>query len=344
MCKSLFYISSLVIVLLVACQPVRTDTPGTQIPSPSFQEQNLSPDMEKIASFSSPTIMDTAEYVVQERMVLVNRGQGQPAKQNLWVALISDIDPYQQVIKRVITPRDYQVVTDEYGNQIAEFDFSKMPPGSEIEVQIDYEIRLNSLEYDLSNCTGELPDFFISPELHVESNNPQIIHLAGELTEGRGSPCEQIRAFYDYIGDTLLYSYNGNNWGAQAALGEMGADCTEYSSLMMALSRASGIPALYIEGLYTSGQDNRALARTEHAWLEVYLPNIGWTPMDPTLGRSSISREDYFAALPANHIIVSRGRNPSTLRGSSYFSHIYWPGDSTVIKVEDFEWHISKIN
>lgn len=276
--------------------------------------------------------------------MLVNEGYGQPSKQNLWIALINDVPPYQQVLKRVITPGDYRLIKDVYGNEIAEFDFSEMPAGSEILVQIDYQIRVSNLRYDLSECRGELPDFFTSPELHVESNNPQITDLAGELSAGKRSTCEQVRAFYDYIGDNLVYSYNGKNWGAQAALGEMGADCTEYASLMMALSRAAGIPARYIEGLYTTAEESRHLARMEHAWLEVYLPGIGWTPMDPTLGRSSITREDYYAAMPPNHIIVTRGRNPSTLRGASYFSHIYWPGNSTVIKVQEFGWSITEMD
>ena len=55
-----------------------------------------------------------------------------------------------------------------------------------------------------------------------------------------------------------------------------------------------------------------------------YLPGIGWAPFDPTLGRIQGWRERYFAAMPADHLILTIGRHPSTLRGSSYYSHIYW--------------------
>jgi transglutaminase-like putative cysteine protease len=281
------------------------------------------------------------EYVVKEQLVLVNEGPGEPSKQNLWIALIGDIYPYQKVSKLVITPENYRVFKDEYGNQIAEFDFSGMPAGTEIKVQIDYHVSVNRLEYDLSGCEGELPASFTQPELHIESNNPQIIALADQLSDGKSTVCEQVRAFYDYIGENLVYSYNGNNWGAQAALGEMGADCTEYASLMIALSRAAGIPARYMEGVLFLGESSAELARTEHAWLEVYLPGTGWTPMDPTLGRSSIFREQYFAAYSPDHIIVTHGRHPSALRGASYYSHLYWPGNSTVIKIKDFNWSIT---
>jgi transglutaminase-like putative cysteine protease len=209
-----------------------------------------------------------------------------------------------------------------------------------VDIKVDYEITLNRVDFDISNCQGELPDEFNQPELHIESNNPEIKALAKQLPSPLGDTCQQVRAYYDYIGDNLLYTYNGGDWGAQAALWEIGADCTEYASLMVALSRAAAIPARYLEGLQLSGAGNGE-ARLEHAWLEVFLPGIGWAPFDPTLGRIPGSRERYFAALPADHIIVTVGRHPSTLRGSSYYSHLYWGAAQREIKVEDYHWQIT---
>jgi transglutaminase-like putative cysteine protease len=289
----------------------------------------------------APVILQSSEYEVAETLTLVNEGTGQPSKQNVWMALIRDLPPYQTVRSMEIIPHDYELTTDEYGNRYAEFDLSKMPPGAVVRIRLEYRITVYELVYDLAGCMGDMPDEFTQAELHVESNNRQIIELSQELSEGRNTVCEQVRAFYDYVGNHLVYSYNGADWGAQASLGEMGADCTEYASLMMALSRAAGIPARYLEGLWVHGETTQNDARTEHAWLEVYLPGVGWTPMDPTLGRSSISREEYFAHLPPDHIIVTVGRNPSTLRGSSYWTHLYWPGKSTRIRVEGFEWVVN---
>jgi transglutaminase-like putative cysteine protease len=288
----------------------------------------------------SPASLQSVEYDVNETLTLVNEGSGQPSKQNVWMALIRDLPPYQTVRSTEITPDTYQWITDEYGNQYAEFDLSDMPPGTTVVIQLKYRVVVHEPAYDLANCRGDISDEFTQAELHVESNNVQIVELSQELSEGKGTVCEQVRAFYDYVGNHLVYSYNGADWGAQAALGEMGADCTEYASLMIALSRAAGIPARYMEGLWARGEMAQNDARTEHAWLEVYLPGVGWTPMDPTLGRSSLSREEYFAHLPPDHIVVTTGRNPSTLRGASYWTHLYWPGESTDIRVEGFEWEV----
>ena len=313
-------------IVCVACTPIGQSIPGNTISS-------------------SVAVGETRQYSIQQKLFLVNEGDNLPAKQNLWVALIHDFSPYQEVLSRKISPKNYTLLVDEYGNQYAEFDFSDHLPGTEISVEIEYQVAVNEVTYDLSTCKGELPDEFIQPELHIESANPQIISLAKDLSKGKRTVCEQVRAFYDYAGDELIYTFNRNAWGAQATFGLMGADCTEYVSLVIALSRAEKIPARYYEGLLylDEVEQETQIAQTEHAWLDVYLPGNGWVAMDPTLGRSEAHRDSYFAHYTPNHIIVTTGRNPSTLRGASYWSHLYWPGEITTIRVTHSEWIITPI-
>ena len=316
------------VFVFMACFPIVETTPKTQ-------------------DTDSPLVNIIGEqtYKVEQTISLVNTGDHKPEKQNLWVALIQDIPPYQEVISRNIYPKNHTLITDEYGNQYAEFDLSNHPAGTQINVEIQYEVSVNEIVYDLSTCDGDLPNEFTQPELHIESANPQIVSLAKELSKWKKTVCEQVRAFYDYAGDELFYTYNRQDWGAQATFGLMGADCSEYSSLVIALSRAEGIPARYYEGILflegRGGDKDEEIAQTEHAWMDAYLPGIGWTAMDPTMGRSPVNRETYFAHYTPNHIIITTGRNPSTLRGASYWSHIYWPGNLTTIRVANFEWKIS---
>ncbi len=290
---------------------------------------------------STPSTSNTTTYDISQTITLTNDGPEQAEKHNLWVALISDQSPYQSVLSRDIQPSNYVITADEYGNHYAEFDLKDLKPGESAHISINYKVVVYDLAYDLSECEGDLPAEFTKPELHIESNNPQIVALAQELAAPEQSVCEKARSFYDYVSSSLTYSYNGKDWGAQAALGEMGADCTEYSSLLIALSRASGIPARYVEGLLFLDDNGSVDARQEHAWVELLLPGTGWVPVDPTLGRSTLSRDLHFARYSPNHIIVTNGRSPSTLRGASYWSHLYWPGDSTTIRFEDANWTIT---
>ncbi len=292
---------------------------------------------------SQVKVLNRREYVVHQKLTLVNAGPGQPEKQNIWVALIRDFPPYQTVLSMKISPLHYALVVDEYENHYAEFDFSKQPAGTTQTVTIDYRVSVNELAYDLSECQGELPNNFTQPELHIESANPQIITLAKQLAQDKSSVCQQVRSFYDFTGDQLVYTPNQKNWGAQAALGPMGADCTEYASLLAALSRSQGIPARYFEGLLYLDNETDALTKTEHAWPDVYLPSVGWVALDPTLGRTPARRDLYFAHYTPDHIIVTMGANPSVLRGSSYWTHLYWPGDSTRIQVSG-NWKIEPVD
>jgi len=318
-----------IIISLTACASVGIASESKDIASPALE------------------FVSTQQYRVRQTLSLVNTGDHNPAKQNLWVALIRDLPPYQEVISRSISPDDYVLSTDEMGNAYAEFDLSDHPPGETISIEIIYQVSVNEIAYDLSSCEGETLDEFTQPELHIESANPQILSLAGDLSVGKRTACEQIRAFYDYVGDELIYTYNRRAWGAQATFGLMGADCTEYASLVIALSRAEGIPARYYEGLVylqeETGDIDEQIAQTEHAWLDVYLPGIGWTALDPTMGREPVNRETYFAHYTPNHIIVTTGRNPSTLRGASYWSHLYWPGNLTSIRISDARWDIEPV-
>ncbi len=182
----------------------------------------------------------TRRYSVRQEILLHNQGDSKPEQQNLWVALIRDIEPYQIVTKRNISPKKYQLVTDEYGNQYAEFDLKDHPPGTTLAIEIEYQVTIFEKIVEIGKCSGPLPDEYIHPELRIESANPQILTISEELSKGNETVCAQVRAFYDFVGDELIYSYNQNNWGVQAALGPMGADCTEYSSLMIALSRGDG--------------------------------------------------------------------------------------------------------
>lgn len=308
-----------------------------------FSACQQSVELSSVTESRSPSVESQHKYSIQQTLRLHNQGTGQPEKQNLWVALIRDLPPYQQLNSRTISPKNFKLLIDEYGNEYAEFDFSEHPAGAEIKIEIEYQVTVNELSYTLEICEGSSLQKFTQPELRVESANPQIVAMAENLSRDVETACQKVRTFYDYVGDELVYSYNRNDWGAQAALGPMGADCTEYSSLMMALSRAAGIPARYFEGLLYLEGETENLAKTEHAWLDVYLPGIGWVAMDPTLGRSPNLQETYFAHYTPDHIIVTTGRNPSTLRGASYWSHLYWPGDSTEIQVKAEDWDIAPL-
>lgn len=60
--------------------------------------------------------------------------------------------------------------------------------------------------------------------------------------------------------------------------------CQDIAHVMIAICRQLGIPARYVSGyLYHRRDDNdRSHADATHAWVETWIPTIGWVGIDPT--------------------------------------------------------------
>lgn len=77
--------------------------------------------------------------------------------------------------------------------------------------------------------------------------------------------------------------------------------CQDFANLFICLARLLNIPARYRVGYIFTGADydKRFQSDATHAWVELYLPNIGWLGFDPTNGCSETNM----------HIKVACGRN-----------------------------------
>ncbi|MBC7794259.1 MAG: class II glutamine amidotransferase, partial [Clostridia bacterium] len=60
--------------------------------------------------------------------------------------------------------------------------------------------------------------------------------------------------------------------------------CQDFANLYICLARLLGVPARYVCGYIYTGPKNANQVQSEasHAWLQVYLPEVGWKGFDPT--------------------------------------------------------------
>jgi transglutaminase-like putative cysteine protease len=60
--------------------------------------------------------------------------------------------------------------------------------------------------------------------------------------------------------------------------------CQDYSHIMIALVRRMGIPCRYVSGylFHKAGSKTRSTEGATHAWVEAFLPALGWVGFDPT--------------------------------------------------------------
>jgi transglutaminase-like putative cysteine protease/predicted glutamine amidotransferase len=132
----------------------------------------------------------------------------------------------------------------------------------------------------------ELTDYAMS---FVERNDYNILHTLEDMNI-------TIYQDFDYVqGATSLGTTPFEVYVSRQGV------CQDFANLMICLARLLGIPARYRMGyLYTGNNyENKIQADASHAWIEVFLPYVGWRGYDPTNGCNAWQ----------DHIRVACGRN-----------------------------------
>lgn len=84
---------------------------------------------------------------------------------------------------------------------------------------------------------------FLTPSPYIESTDERIKALSPEITAGKTAGWEQTAAIFDWVRANVKYKFAEQIKSAVAALDDGEGDCEELSSLVIALCRASKIPA-----------------------------------------------------------------------------------------------------
>ncbi|MDX2176337.1 MAG: 7TM domain-containing protein [Candidatus Sumerlaeia bacterium] len=134
----------------------------------------------------------------------------------------------------------------------------------------------------------------LAPEERIESEDPAIVAKARELAPPGTDVRTTIERLYDFAYQKVTYiAVKGPSEATTAlALGE--ASCNGKNRLLVAMLRASGIPARMANGLILEN----AGKRTTHAWSEAWVDGR-WIPLCPTNG--------YFAEIPEKYLELAKG-------------------------------------
>jgi transglutaminase-like putative cysteine protease len=136
---------------------------------------------------------------------------------------------------------------------------------------------------------------YLTPTYGVQSDDPAILSLAEELTEGLPDDYEKALAIHDWVAGNIWYDADeaaaperrADNNTALDALRRGRAICEGYAKLNAALLRAAGIPAKFVYG-YALGIDGNEWPSKElnpddsnHAWNEAFIDGR-WVIIDAT--------------------------------------------------------------
>jgi transglutaminase-like putative cysteine protease len=203
------------------------------------------------------------------------------------------------------------------------------------------------------NRLSSLYKLYTRPEPYIESGDPEIRALADTVSGSETDPYLRAKKFYDYVVDTIRYQSVDGLIGAKAVLRSGAGECGDYSALFIALARAAGIPARSVVGFWAISGTDQA-----HVWAEFYLEDIGWIPVDPTVGQAQREKdgvmEYYFGNMDNQRVILSKGFNvrlePSAPDG--YVAPLvqtafwwYWgsSGDGSRVTLDHTLWSVSRI-
>jgi transglutaminase-like putative cysteine protease len=77
--------------------------------------------------------------------------------------------------------------------------------------------------------------------------------------------------------------------------------CQDFAHLMLSVARGWGVPCRYVSGylFHREDSEDRSAVDASHAWVEAFLPSLGWVGFDPTNNTLALER----------HIRVAIGRD-----------------------------------
>ena len=137
-----------------------------------------------------------------------------------------------------------------------------------------------------ANMSKALKEYLVSSK-NCQVNNKQIKELATKLTSSLKSDYEKGKKLFTWVRDNVQYKrYSNTRRGALKTLQSKKGNCVDQSHLLIALSRAAGIPARYVNGgncKFSSGYV------AGHVWTQLYIKNK-WIVADTTSSSNSLGK------------------------------------------------------
>jgi transglutaminase-like putative cysteine protease len=268
---------------------------------------------------------------IRYKYLLRNDGEGVATEAAIHLAVPYDTLENQWIVSPIRwTPTPESFALDESGQKIAVYRFRDVPAGGLVTAGYETRVRLGELHYafypedvqPLSSISKETREMWTSPRSRLQLDVDLVRETAREIVGEETNPYWIARKIFDWVIEKLEYDRVGG-WDVPTTLIKRGTgSCSEYAFLYIALARAAGLPARY-EGSVVVRGDNASIDDVYHRWCEVYLPGIGWMPVDPSGGDQVWPADQvrYFGGLADRFLITTHGSGDSKYLGWDYNAH-----------------------
>lgn len=232
---------------------------------------------------------DSTIYNFTFNAPLVNNS---PVPRTFTVALPPDLVTQTSVVKN-IDPAPKTTRLDADGNVLAEYTlgaYQKLTVVAKIEGQAryrDYNLAASGTKKDIPAALSST----YTKSTRYWPTDGAVADAAKSVVKPDAKVADNVQAVYRYVIDKLTYNnekikFNVRQGAAKALSSPNNAVCLEYADLMIAMLRSQGIPARMVVGYAYAGSLKASpdVVDSLHAWVEAYVPGIGWMTVDPTWG------------------------------------------------------------
>jgi glutamine cyclotransferase len=206
-----------------------------------------------------------------------------------------------------------KIVTDKWDHKTALFQFKNINPGEKKAIQMTTEVETYDVRYflypekmgRLSDIPEDIKSKYLQDEEKYQINHEVIQNTVKKVVGDEQNPYWIMRKLHQFLIDHLYYLMDGAWDMAPTVINNGHGSCSEYTFVYIALCRAAGLPARYV-GSTWDREEKAYLDEVYHRWVEVYLPNYGWIPTDPTHGDRDNPRDQAFPiGLVRNEALVT---------------------------------------
>jgi transglutaminase-like putative cysteine protease/sugar lactone lactonase YvrE len=261
----------------------------------------------------------------------------------------------QEILNIAYSSDPSRTTTDKWNQPIAHFSTQFLKPGEKTVNIMTVQAKIYEIMYHIfPEKVGSLKDIpkkiynkYLQDGSKYRIHDPFIQKSAKEAVGDEKNPYWIARNIFDYLRYKLHYERVGGWNIAPTVLRRGSGSCSEYTFVYIAMCRAAGVPARYVGSVVVRG-DDASLDYVYHRWVEVYLPNYGWIPVDPSGGDRDWARDQtlYFGHLANRFLITTEGGGGSEYLDWQYNTCEKWTADGPVqLRVETIaEWEPLELN
>ncbi len=209
---------------------------------------------------------------------------------------------------------------DQWGQEVAVYELGHLSPGQKKSVRLTgtgtfYRISTKIYPHQvggLDEIPADIAKKYLADADKYRVRSDYIQDKVKEIVGDETNPYFKARKLYDFLIGRINYQMVGG-WDIAPTVIERGTgSCSEYTFSIVSLCRAAGIPARYVGCMVLRGED-ASIDRAYHRWAEIYLPRIGWIPVDVNAGDREWQGDRcfWFGGIQNRFLITTRGGGDS---------------------------------